>query len=64
MLIRELLHADDAVLIAHSVEDMQLIMDRFSFACSAFGLTIRLKKTKAIFTLAPGESSISLNDTR
>ena len=31
-LIRELLYADDAVFIAHSVEDMQLIMDCFSFA--------------------------------
>ena len=56
MLIRELLYADDAVFVAHSVEDMQLIMDRFSFACTAIGLTISLKKMKAMFTPAPGET--------
>ena len=31
MLIRELLYADDTVFVAHSIEDMQLIMDHFSF---------------------------------
>ena len=30
LLIRELLYANDAVSIAHGVEDMQIIMDRFS----------------------------------
>ena len=68
MLIHELLYADDAPFIAHSVEDMQLIMDRFSFACTAFGLTISLKKTKAMFTPAQGEPynepNIVVNDTR
>ena len=47
---------------------MQLIMDRFSFACTAFGLTISLKRTKAMFTSAPGEPynepKIVINDTR
>ena len=54
MLIRELLYADDAVFIAHCVEDMQLIMDRFSLACTAFRLTVSLKKTKTMFTPAQG----------
>ena len=47
---------------------MQLIMDRLSFACTAFGLTMNLKKTKAMFTPAPGEPynepNIVINDTR
>ena len=59
---------DDAVFIAHSVEHMQLIMDCFSFAGTAFRLTISLKKTKVMFTPAPGEPynepNIVINDTR
>ena len=43
-------------------------MDRLSFACIAFGHTISLKKTKAMFTPAPGEPynepDIVKNDTR
>ena len=53
-LVRELLYADDAVLVAHTESDMQLIMDHFSAACDAFGLTISIKKTKVMFTPAPG----------
>ena len=43
-LIRELLYTDDAVFVAHmhSIEDMQLII----FTCTAFGLTISLKRRK------------------
>ena len=40
--VRELLFADDCGLVAHSQEDMQLIMDRFAAACSRYGLTISL----------------------
>ena len=55
--------------IAHSVEDIQLIMVASpAFACAALGLTISLKKTKAMFTPAPGEPynepKIVINDTR
>ena len=72
MLIRELTvryyYADDTVFVAHSVEDMQLIMNHFSFACTVFGLTIRLKKTKKVSTPEPGElcnePNIVINDTR
>ena len=39
-LVRKLLYADDADLVAHSVEDMQDIMDRFANACKCFELTI------------------------
>ena len=57
-LIRELLYADDADFLAHSLEDMQCIMDRFSASCTAFGLTISLKKTKVMYTPVPGEPYI------
>ena len=40
--VRELLFANDADLVAHTEEDMQLIMDIFSRACLALGLTINL----------------------
>ena len=67
-MVRELLYADDVDLVAHSEEDMQSLMDRFSSACSAFGLTISLKKTKVMFTPAPGqpyvEPNITVNGTR
>lgn len=67
-LIRELLYADDADFVAHSEKDMQEIMDRFSSACTAFGLTISIKKTKVMFTPPPGtayvEPSIYVNNER
>ena len=57
-LIRELLYADDADFVAHSEEEMQFIMDRFSASCTAFGLTISIKKTKVMFTPPPGTAYI------
>ena len=68
ILTRELLYADDADFVTHSEDDMQHIMDRFSAACISFGLTISLKKTKVMFTPAPGEPytkpDIFVNNTR
>ena len=64
----ELLYAGDADFVAHSEAALQVIMDRFSAACGAFGLTISLKKTKVMFTPPPGlpysEPNILVNDTR
>jgi hypothetical protein len=54
--VRELLYADDVDLVAHSEEDLQFLMDRFAASCSAFGLTISLKKTKIMYTPSPGAS--------
>ena len=68
LIIRELLYADDADLVAHSEEDMQIIMNLFSSACLSFGLTISLKKTKVMFTPPPGipyvEPNIFIGETR
>ena len=58
-LVRELLYADDANFVPHSERDMQDIMNCFSTACDAFGLTIR--KTKVMFTPAPGAPYIEPN---
>ena len=55
--VRELLYADDAD-VSHSVEDMQTIMDRFADACTRFGLTISLPKTKVMFTPVAGHNHV------
>ncbi|CAI9716018.1 Hypothetical predicted protein [Octopus vulgaris] len=44
-LIRDLLHADDFDLVTHTVDDMQILMNRISAPCKAFGLSISLDKT-------------------
>ena len=48
--------------------DMQHIIDHFSPACDAFRLTISLKKTKVMFTIAQCkpyiEPNITVNGTR
>ena len=62
-LVRELLFADDADLVANTEEDMQLIMDIFSRACLAFGLTINLKKTKVMHTPPIGQVYVEPNIT-
>ena len=46
--LRDLLFADGAAVTAHSAEDLQQLMNRFSKACRDFGLTISLKKTQVM----------------
>ena len=48
ILIRELLFADDAAIVSHSVAHLKRLVDRFDYACKEFGLTISLKKTKVM----------------
>ena len=62
VLIRDMLFADDAALVAHSVEQLQRLMDGFSRANSSFGLTISLKKTNAMFRSAEPAPRISISD--
>ena len=47
-LIRDMLFADDAAVVAHTQEELQSLMDCFSQACKDFGLTISLKKTNVL----------------
>ena len=61
-LVPELLFTDDADLVAHT-EDMQLIMDIFSRACLASGITINLKKTKVVYTPPIGQVYVEPNIT-
>ena len=46
ILVRELLYADDSALVAHSAEEIQIIVDAFSDASKKFGLKINIKKWK------------------
>ena len=49
ILMRELLFADDSALVAHSVEEMQKIVDAYSDASKKFGLKINTKKTEVLY---------------
>ena len=49
ILMRELLFANDNVLVAHSAEEMQEIVDAFSDASKKFGLKINIKKTEVLY---------------
>ena len=54
--IRDLLFADDCALNAGLEADLQNIVDRFSEACSNFGLTINTEKTEIMYQPAPGKN--------
>ncbi len=58
MLIRDLLFADDCALVAHTLEDIQSMMDCFAAAARRFGLTISIKKTESMYQPAPGKSYV------
>ena len=45
VLVRELLFADDAALVSHSIDGLQKLMDAFEYACREFSLIISIKKT-------------------
>ena len=48
VLIRDMLFADDAAVVAHTQEELQSLMDCFSQACTDFGLTTSLEKTNVL----------------
>ena len=48
VVIREMLFADDAVLVSCTQEGLQCLMDRLSKACKEFALTINIKKTEVM----------------
>ena len=63
-LIRDMLFADDAAVVAHSQEELQRLMNRFSDACAAFGLTISIKKTEVMGQEVASEPEIYINNEK
>jgi len=62
VLIRDMLFADDAAVAAHTEEELQLLMDRFSQACKDFALTISLKKTNVLGQGTPAPPAITIDN--
>ena len=60
--LRDFLFADDAAVTAHSAEDLQQLLTRFSDACQDFRLTISLKKTQVMGQDTDSAPAISIND--
>ena len=55
-ILHELLYADDCALEAHSLQDIQLITDRFAEAAKKYGLVIYIQKTEIMLQPAPGNT--------
>ena len=56
VLVREMMFADDTAFIAHSFEDAQEIVTRFSNSAKLFGLKINIKKTEMMYQPVPGSN--------
>ena len=67
-LVRELLFADDAALVAHTERALQRLTSCFAAASELFGLVVSLKKTEVLHQPSPHEPphppSISINTTQ
>ena len=48
VLIRDMLFAVDAAVVAHTHDELQSLMNCFSQACKDFGLSFSLKKTNVL----------------
>ena len=58
LFIHELLFADDAAIVAHTLEDIREICKQFEQAATIFGLTINTNKTVTLYQPLPGQTSI------
>ena len=56
-LIRDLLYADDAAMVTHSLEAIQEVTSRFSEISKAFGLQISTHKTELLYQLSPNNQN-------
>ena len=61
-IVREMLYADDSALVAHSVEDMQSLAEKFARAASQFSLQINIKKTECLYQPPKFQLSTSLSE--
>ena len=59
--MRDFIFADVTAIVAHSAEDLQQLMNRFSKACQDFGLTISLKKTQVMGQGVDSPPSITIS---
>ncbi|TWW56000.1 hypothetical protein D4764_09G0010500 [Takifugu flavidus] len=62
LVIRHMLFADDAAVVAHSQDHLQTLMDHFSQACQDFSLVISLNKTKTMGQGTINPPSITINN--
>ena len=60
--LRDFYFADDAAITTNSASDLQKRIDKFSSACTDFGLTISLKKTQVIGQSADSQPNIQIPD--
>lgn len=49
ILVQEMLFTNDSVLVTHSAEDMQKLVDNFARATSQFSLKINIRKTECVY---------------
>ena len=63
VLIPELLSADDPALTSHSEDGLQHLVDKLSYACKEFGLTISLRKTNILAQGTEIPLVITINNT-
>ena len=62
VLIRDMLFADEAAVVAHTHDELQSLIDCFSQACKDFGLTISLKKTNVLVHDTAVQPVITIDD--
>ena len=60
------MYADDCALVAHSLEDAQMITNCFARAAERFGLTININKTEVLkqehSSTSPETGNINIRD--
>ena len=64
VIVRDLLFADDAAIIAHTAEDLQILLDNISRSCSIFGLTISIAKTKVMVQGIDDMPNVRINNNQ
>ena len=68
ILVRKMLFADDSALVGHTVEDIQVLVDKFTDTEKSFSLKINIKKNECLYQLVklvmppPSPSAMILHD--